>query len=317
MSTSSKIKFSAELVTFFHPGYWSATSYDDIIEAARSRPVQFWDKVLDGVAATGVTGVELAFSPLNSLDAVAAYGSIAGLTRALDSRGLSLSSAFFAELEHDKDILSPTVQANLLDRAARHAEIIAAGGGEALVVGLPMRQTPGSEPPAFVDLALAQKLADFINRLGATTARHGVKVALHTEAHSMFAMSRDIDLFLLLTDPAYVGFCPDPAHMVLMGTDPIEMVRRHRQRLVVAHWKDATGPMPADTPIDEQIHDRHRPYFCRLGAGRVDWPAWARLLRDTHFNGWAILELDAAADPVGDIIAGREFVETALLPIFA
>ncbi|MDR3473936.1 MAG: sugar phosphate isomerase/epimerase [Devosia sp.] len=317
MPSPRKVKFGAELVTFFHPGYWGVAAYDEIVALSQSHPVLFWDKILDGVAAAGVAGVELTFSPFHWQEAVAAYSSLGGLTRALETRGLSLSSGFFAELEHGSDLLDPSVQQDVIERAARYAELIGGGGGEAMVIGLPMRQTPGSEPPAFVDLALAQRLADFLNRLGATTARHNVKLALHTEAHSMFAMSRDIDLFLLLTDPAYVGFCPDTAHMVVAGADPIEVVRRHHERVVIAHWKDAIGPMPPDTPIDAQIHERHRPYFCRLGAGRVDWPAWARLMRDIGFSGWAILELDAAADPVGDIIAGRQFIETALLPIFA
>jgi len=315
--SSQKIKFAAELVTFFHPVFWGVSNEAEIGAFAKSQPLPFWNKLLDAVAASGVTGVELTFSPFRWQEAAEAYGGTSGLTRALETRGLSLSGGFFAELEHGSDIMSPAVQAEGIERAARYAEVIAAGGGDAIVIGLPMRQTPGTEPATFVDLALAQPLADFLNRLGATTARQGVKLALHTEAHSMFAMSRDIDLFLLLTDPVYVGFCPDAAHMVLVGTDPVETVRRHRERLVVAHWKDAIGPMPADTPIDEKIHERHRPFFCRLGAGRVDWPAWARLMRDIHFGGWAILELDSSADPVADIIAGRRFVETALLPIFA
>lgn len=314
---TNKIKFSAELVTFCHPGYWNESSFEAVADLANKQPRMFWDKIFDDVAASGVTGIELTFAPFNWESAVNAYGSIENLVAALSGRGLSVASGFFADLEHGSDILEPAVQLTLLERAERYAEVIAACGGDALVMGLPMRQTPGTEPVHFVDLALAQKLADFINRVGAVVARHKVKLALHTEAHSMFATSRDVDLFMLLTDPAYVGFCPDAAHIVLVGSDPVALLERHRERLVVAHWKDALGPMPADTPIDEQIHERHRPYFCRLGAGRVDWPAWARLHRDLHYSGWAILELDAATDPVAEIKACREYVEAALLPIIA
>jgi sugar phosphate isomerase/epimerase len=312
---SGQIKFAVDLITFFHPAYWNVGNHGAIVELARAEPRSFWDRMLDGIAEAGVTGVELTFSPFNWQDAIKTYGSRADFAKALEGRGLSLASGFFAELEHGSDLTDEAVQRTVLARAELYAELIAACGGDAMVMGLPMRQTPNSRPPAFVDLAMTQQLADFINRVGAVVAQHGIKLALHTEAHSMFAMSRDVDLFMLLTDPVYVGFCPDAAHLVLVGSDPIEVVKRHRDRLVVAHWKDAIGPMPADTPIDTQIHDRHRPYFCRLGAGRVDWPAWARLHRDLHFTGWAILELDAAADPVGEITACRQFVEAALLPI--
>jgi sugar phosphate isomerase/epimerase len=74
--------------------------------------------------------------------------------------------------------------------------------------------------------------------------------------------------------------------------------------------------MPADTPIDKHIHERHQPYFCSFGLGRVDWPAWIRLLRDRGYEGWAILELDAAPDPVRDIANGLTLVRQGLLPIY-
>lgn len=316
MVEAKKLKFGVDLVTFFHPGFWGVDSYDAIIAHARAEPRKFWDKILDAIQASGVTGVEPTFSPFNWRDAVATYGSVEGFAKELERRGLSLASGFFAELEHGASIADPAVQAKILASAGDYAAFIRACGGEAMVIGLPMRQTPGAEPVEFVDLKVASELADFLNRLGALTAKHGIKLALHTEAHSMFCTSRDVDLFMLLTDPAYVHFCPDTAHLIVAGADPLKVIERHRERMVIAHWKDAIGPMPADTPIDEKIHERHRPYFCGFGIGRVDWHAFVKLLRDTQYEGWAILELDAAPDPIADIAAGLKFINTALAPTY-
>ncbi|MCS6758007.1 MAG: hypothetical protein MO852_02035 [Candidatus Devosia euplotis] len=49
-------------------------------------------------------------------------------------------------------------------------------------------------------------------------------------------------------------------------------------------------------------------------GGWID-PAWARMYRDHNISGWAVLGLDAAADSLSEMIAPRQFVETALLPI--
>src|SRR5436189_976056 len=125
-----------------------------------------------------------------------------------------------------------------------------------MVTALPLRRSLAADPPLFIDLRLAETIASALNRMGHATLKHGVKLALHPEAFSMFRNSRDVDLFMLLTDPTYVFLCPDTAQFVVAGSDPLAITQRHKDRLVITHWKDATGPAPADVPIDETIYDR-------------------------------------------------------------
>ncbi|AQZ53014.1 sugar phosphate isomerase/epimerase family protein [Martelella mediterranea] len=316
MTSRDGLRFGVDLVTFFHPGFWNVPDHEAVISYAREAPRAFWDRILDSVQSSGVTGVELTFSPFNWQDAIKTYGSVEGFAEALSGRGLTLCSGFFAELEAAGDFTRPEAQEAIIDKAERYADFLKACGSDIMVIGAPLRQTPGAQPAMFHDLDRAKAIADFLNRLGATLLARGVRLAVHTEAHSIFAAARDVDLMMLLTDPAYVHMCPDTAHIILAGSDPIQVVDRHHERMIIAHWKDAIGPMPSETPIDEHIHDRHRPYFCGFGLGRVDWPAWIRLLRDRNFEGWAILELDAAPDPVRDIAGGLTLVRQALLPIY-
>ena len=175
-----------------------------------------------------------------------------------------------------------------------------------------MRQTRGEQPASFVDMAAATPIADLVNRIGAATMDCGIQVALHTESHSVFWTPRDVDLFMLLTDPMYVSLCPDTGHIALAGADPAHVASRHRERLVIAHWKDASGPVPLGMPIDEEIFDRQASYFRRTGTGVVDWFAWSRLLQEIGYDGCTLLELDAVEDPIGEMTAARDFVETAL-----
>lgn len=309
------LRFSVDLVTFSDPRFWGLDDRDALIAYAWAEPRRFWCRMLDLAAEAGLDGIELTFAPFGWQDAARAFGSVAGFARALQARGLAVSGGFFADLEHGVDIADLAVAAQVLDRAERYGEAIAACGGDALVVGLPMRATCDANPPVFVDLDRGRRIAYVLNQMGARLHRNDVRLALHTEAHSMLAHARDVDLFMLLTDPVYVGLCPDAAHLVLSGADPVSVVRRHAERVVTAHWKDAIGPMPVDVPIDADIHRRHRPYFCRLGDGRVDWAAWARLYRDRGLGGWAVLELDASANPLTDIAAAQAFVEAELRPI--
>jgi sugar phosphate isomerase/epimerase len=204
----------------------------------------------------------------------------------------------------------------LIELAMEYAEFLQGCGAGVMVVSLPIRRTYNAAPPLFVDLKLAEPITDVLNQMGYETRRRGVRMALHPEAFTVLRNSRDVDLFMLLTDPTYVGLCPDTAQFTVAGSDPLEIVRRHRDRLVLTHWKDAVGPAPDDVPIDDTIFARQVQWFAGVGEGVVDWPSWLRLLRELNYTGWAVFELDTAPDPVGELQRIKRYVEGALAHIY-
>jgi sugar phosphate isomerase/epimerase len=113
-----------------------------------------------------------------------------------------------------------------------------------------------------------------------------------------------------------MSFCADTAQFVVAGSTPSTSCRATAERVTITRWKDATGAAPLDIPIDESIYDTQVQWFAAVGTGVVDWPAWMRLLRDMQYSGWAIFELDAAADPVADLRQIMAYVNQALLPIY-
>lgn len=306
------LSFGVDLITFFHPGFWGMANEEDVVAYGNAEPRPFWDRMLDTLEASGVTGIELTFAPFGADGLIAAYGSHAAAGAELTRRGLAIASGFFADIAIEGGIGDAEVEARWLAKGDELAKALAGWGAEVMVIGLPMRTSWDAEPPVFVDFELARKAADFSNRLGALTLRHGVRLALHTEAHSMFCQPRDIDLLLLLTDPVFVGFCPDSAHILLSGGDPAAIVARHAERVVIAHWKDATGPMPINVPIDGGIHHAHRAYFCAIGDGMVDFDAWVGLLSARTTQKWAILEIDAVPDPLTETRKSLQFAGDVL-----
>lgn len=310
-SNGSGLRFGVDLITFFHPAFWKLESSEDLAQRADADPRLFWDTMLDGVAAAGIQDIELTFAPADYSTATRAYGSVDGFRGALGSRGMGVVSGYFGGLEHASAIAGAAGD-EIVDEARKYADFLASVGGKYLVTGMPMRTTRGAKPAHFVDLVEAAPLADLVNRIGAATLESGVQVALHTESHSVLWTPRDVDLFMLLTDPMYVSLCPDTGHLALAGADPVQVASRHRERLVIAHWKDASGPVPMGLTIDDGIFERQGSYFRRTGTGVVDWFAWSRLLQEIRYDGCTLLELDAVEDPIGEMTAAREFVEVAL-----
>ena len=92
------------------------------------------------------------------------------------------------------------------------------------------------------------------------------------------------------------------AHYQQGGGDPVAALRKYRDWIEVVHLKDVrtvpAGPGPADPA-------RATYQFVELGRGRVDLPGVFAALRDNHFGGWAVVELDRVPD------AGRTPKESA------
>jgi sugar phosphate isomerase/epimerase len=306
--------YAVDLITFYHHEFWGLSSMGELAEKAAENPRWFWDKVLDSLLEAGFTSMEMTFPPADMGNAIAAYGSAAGFKEELDRRGMTLFSGFFVGL--DERWTTEEGRDGIVEDAKVYADFLAAAGGEVMVAGTPLRTTLGADKPVFTDIHVATVVADLANRIGYECFKRGIKLALHTESHSMLWTSRDVDLFMMLADPMYVGLCPDTAHLTLSGSDPVQVVSRHRDRIVTAHWKDALGPAPRDLEITPTVFDDHKPYFCKLGEGIVDWHAFARLMNEIGLPGPTLIELDMAEDPVADAKAARTFVSTALAPLY-
>jgi sugar phosphate isomerase/epimerase len=139
-----------------------------------------------------------------------------------------------------------------------------------------------------------QALAVTLNALGRRTQEElGIRLAPHPHIWGPIERPHEIARILELTDPAYVGWIPDVAHLNLGGGDPLQLMTDHFDRIVAVHWKDTaasyrgyTGPTPTREQHAEAI------LYKDLGTGGVDLPATWQLLQARDFRGWLTLDLD-------------------------
>ncbi|MBE0579572.1 sugar phosphate isomerase/epimerase [Devosia sp.] len=296
---------ATDIITFYDPSFWGLSTFDETLAWGATHPRAFWDKVLATLSGTGVTGLELTFGPGSIDNALLAYGGVAAFKAALESAGISVVSAFVADgPKWDGDAGLPAIVAD----AERRADVLAALGAEILVCGLPMRKTFGEQPPVFVDGRYMQAMADIAHAVGDAVAQKGIKLTLHTESNSTLWYERDIDLFMALTDPRYVWLCPDSCHIALGGGDPVRVADRHNQRIALAHWKDALGPIERHLIIDATIYGQQQRYMADFGKGVVDWAGWSAAMARTPGGDIALIELDVAADPVAALREGLAVV---------
>jgi inosose dehydratase len=317
LAASRGPKWGTSLITFFHPTFFglpAETSYPAYVEAAYADPRAYFDRMLDASRDAGLAGVELAPVPAGYEGALKAYGSVAGVQAACADRGLRIASSYM-EGGH---LIRPGLQdgqgraeaAALVDE---HARFLAGVGCELIVMGTLPRLEFGDAAYGDVPPDIHEKVADELNRLGSIAQRHGCKIALHTDAYSLFSRDADIDRMMELTDPDCIAMCLDSGHVTLDGGDAVAILERHLDRIPVAHWKDADAPLDGRT-LKGDFLERHEvmmSHFRWVGEGIVDWDRFMDIVGRAGWDGWAHAEFDFAEDPVSvlrahvDICRGR------------
>jgi inosose dehydratase len=315
--TPTHVRFGTDLITFFNTDYWGISpepSYEEWMRIVEDSPRTFLDGMLDGCVEAGVEGVELAPAPGGWRTAISAYGSAEGFRRALEERGLVLSSSF--------DFgggLMLTDDPDGADRLmAEHSAFVAAAGGRHIVLGSVARaQVTEGIVNAPVPLSVLDEVGGRLNRLGQIARDAGLTIALHTDAYSICSRAEDIAGILERTDASAIGLCLDAGHVTLDGGNAVEILRSSVDRVPIMHWKDCIGALDGST-LHGPVMERHATmltYFRILGSGIVDWKAWQEILRDADWSGWAVAEIDMSPDPIGEIRQGLEFFRRELASI--
>ncbi|MWV60125.1 sugar phosphate isomerase/epimerase family protein [Rathayibacter sp. VKM Ac-2754] len=303
--------FGVDLFAFWHEDVFGLESVEAVVRRGAEEPRELWDVLLDRIVASGVSAIELTFAPFDWRTGAAAYGSTRAFLDELGGRGLSVCGGYLPALERP-EALATERRSALLEDVRAYTDFLAQAGATALIGSAPLRSTRGSVDAVPVDLRTVQALSDPFHDVGRVAHAAGLRFGLHTESHSAMWLERDIDLFMLATDPFYVGLCPDAAHITLGGGDAVAVARRHRDRLVSAHWKDSTGTISWDLTLDESVHVAHRAFCGVPGTGVVDWAAWTEVMTAAGLTDPVLLEVDAIATPVQEIRAAIEHLTPLL-----
>jgi inosose dehydratase len=177
--------------------------------------------------------------------------------------------------------------------------LVAAGAG-VIVLAAATGLQGYDERPVLDDAAWARLLGN-LDRIAARATERGVVTALHPHVGTMVERREEVDRVLAGSG---VALCLDTGHLLIGGTDPVELVRSVPERVLHVHLKDvderwASKVRSGDTTYTEAVAaGMYRP----LGQGDVDVAQIVRLLEDGGYQGWYVLEQDTvlAGPPDGD-----------------
>ncbi|MET7989357.1 sugar phosphate isomerase/epimerase [Amycolatopsis sp. NPDC005232] len=261
-----------------------------------------WGRVLDAptvlgeMAELGITATELGPPGYLPRDP-------AELKKLLGGHGLNLIGGFLAVVLHENPEAA-------LAEAEDSAALFAACGAEVLVLAAATGLDGYDERPALTDAEWAT-LITTAGRIRDVAARHGLKTVLHPHVGTHAETRAEVERFLTDSD---LPLCLDTGHLLIGGTDPVELARRHPDRIGHLHLKDVRGELAeavrkGTVGYTEAVG---KGLYVPLGEGDVDIEAMVRFVHEAGYDGWYVLEQDTALDERSPVDLPKRDVATSL-----
>lgn len=140
-----------------------------------------------------------------------------------------------------------------------------------------------------------------LDRLSGIASEAGLLAVLHPHVGTMVETREDVDRVLA---GSTIPLCLDTGHLLIGGTDPLELAKAVPHRIKHTHLKDVDAALAAKVRSGEVTYtDAVRAgMYTPLGTGDIDIAGIVSVLRDNGFDGWFVMEQDTILDgaPVGD-----------------
>ncbi|WP_059106194.1 sugar phosphate isomerase/epimerase family protein [Shouchella shacheensis] len=137
------------------------------------------------------------------------------------------------------------------------------------------------------------QLADGLKRAEAVVTKNGMVASYHPHLGSMVESPEQVDK-LFARSP--ISFCPDLAHLAAGGGDPLEMIKKYKDRIKYVHLKDLKDGA-----------------FVPLGKGDLQIEEIIDFLRKEGYTGDWLVEIDGYnGEPKEASLTSYEFLKGKL-----
>jgi inosose dehydratase len=232
------------------------------------------------------------------------------LTTLLNSYGLSCVGTFVPVVLHD-------AEHDPIPDIAGPLDALQACNATVLVLAAATGTDGYDRRPTLDDAQWATLLAN-LDRLADAAADHGVLAVLHPHVGTMVESRSDVARVLT---GSTIRLCLDTGHLLIGGTDPLQLAQGAPARIAHVHLKDVDAELAARVQTGELTYTEavRNGMYTPLGAGDVDIAGIVTALRNNGFDGWFVMEQDTILDaqptdegPVGDVRASVAFISGVL-----
>ena len=220
-------------------------------------------------------------------------GDPAALTALLQSYDLRCVGSFLPVLLHDP-------AHDPVPETTAPLDSLIATGAEVLVLAAATGAEGYDSRPTLDEQQWATLLAN-LDRVAAVAAERGILAVLHPHVGTMVENRADVQRVL---DGSTVQLCLDTGHLLIGGTDPLQLAREVPGRIAHTHLKDVDAGLAARVQAGDVSYTEavRAGIYTPLGTGDVDIAGIVKALLDDGFDGWFVMEQDTILDdePTGE-----------------
>ncbi len=264
------------------------------------------DRVLREASGLGLAAMEAGPEDLLPRDP-------AEVSEVLAKYGLSLVGGFVPAVLHEAE-----AREEQLALVERRAKFFAAAGADVVVLAA-IPNSGAFEQTAELDDGGWQELFDSLELVEEICARHGVGAALHPHFGTLIERDDQLRRFL---DGCDTGLCLDTGHLVIGGSDPVEIADLAGRRVSHVHLKDVERDLATKVGARELgfKEGATRGMFRPLGDGDVDVGEVIHRVQASGYRGWYVLEQDTVVEtepaegegPVANVSKSLKYLESRL-----
>jgi inosose dehydratase len=153
----------------------------------------------------------------------------------------------------------------------------------------------------------AERLAEVAERAGAL----GLRTVFHPHLDFFIETREQLDRLMDVLDTSRVGLCIDPAHLAMVGSDPVDALQTYIDHVRHVHLKDCVEDVFAHAGWDRYLA------FRPLGeGGGVDVRGFIDVLLRADYRGLTVIELDVSEQPEEDCRKSVRYITKTLgLPL--
>lgn len=259
------------------------------------------EQAIKAVAARGLQGIEFyahGIEPFRNRPKE--------LKKLFDDAGITFIDASNGEKGQSTDFIDPeAIPKTIADHVAFCRDFLVPMGCDHWKINMGKRPEGGPSEDQL------KRLADTLNALGEKTIAMGVRLSPHPHIWGPMEREREVRFVLDHTDPKYVWLCADTGHLTLGGADPAQILNDYFPRLSEIHLKDTYARYRGNTQTPTPAQHAIASVYHNLGGGGVDFQAVFKVLRDRHFKGWVIFDVDGPrkGDDGYDAIGGNDLLK--------
>lgn len=227
---------------------------------------------------------------------------------AIDEYGLKAVGAFVPLVLHQPDH-------DPIPEVERELDSFEAAGGNVLVVAAESGLDGYDERPDLDEDGWNTLLTN-LDRVLETAKKRGISAVLHPHVGTMIEQKAEVQRVL---DGSAMPLCLDTGHLLIGGTDPVQLTEEHVGRIKHVHAKDVRLDIARRVQNGEISYTDgvREGMYVPLGTGDVDFARIVSLLNAAGYDGWYVLEQDMiltgkpqGVGPKGDVKQSIAFLKS-------